>query len=53
MSTKVHFHYDPATGEYNDSLIGDCIWSSNNTREASPDVITPYTCRNFAAGLQI
>jgi len=50
MSTKVHFHYDSATGEYNDSLLGDCIWSSNNTREAAPDVMTPYTWSKFRIG---
>jgi hypothetical protein len=50
MSTKYRFHYDPLTGEYNDSLIGDCIWSSNNTREASPDVMTPYTWSKFGTG---
>src|SRR5512139_3558138 len=50
MSSKYHSHYDPATGEYNDSLIGDCIWSSNNTREASPDVMTPYTWSKFRGG---
>ncbi len=50
MSTKYRFHYDSATGEYNDSLIGDCIWSSNNTREASPDVMTPYTWSKFRSG---
>jgi phosphohistidine swiveling domain-containing protein len=35
--------YDPETGELNDSLTGDYLWSSVNTREASPDVTTPYT----------
>ena len=35
--------YNPKTGEYNDSLIGDYLWSSVNTREAAPDVTTPYT----------
>ena len=50
MSSKYRFHYDPLTGEYNDSLIGDCIWSSNNTREASPEVMTPYTWSKFGTG---
>ena len=50
MSTKYRFHYDPTAGEYNDSLIGDCIWSSNNTREACPDVMTPYTWSKFRSG---
>ena len=35
--------YNPKTGEYNDSLTGDYLWSSANTQEASPDVMTPYT----------
>jgi phosphohistidine swiveling domain-containing protein len=35
--------YNPKTGEYNDSLTGDYLWSSVNTREATPDVMTPYT----------
>jgi rifampicin phosphotransferase len=35
--------YNPQTGEWNDSLIGDFLWSSVNTREATPDVMTPYT----------
>jgi phosphohistidine swiveling domain-containing protein len=35
--------YNPLTGEWNDSLTGDYLWSSVNTREATPDVTTPYT----------
>jgi phosphohistidine swiveling domain-containing protein len=35
--------YDPITGEWNDSLIGDYCWSSVNFREAAPDVMTPST----------
>jgi len=35
--------YNFKTGEYNDSLAGDYLWSSVNTREASPDVMTPFT----------
>jgi len=50
MSTKYRFHYNPATGEYNDSLSGDYIWSSVNIREASPDVITPYTWSRLRNG---
>ena len=38
----VHAH-DPITGEWNDSLVGDFLWSSVNTREAVPDVMTPST----------
>ena len=35
--------YNPITGEYNDSLTGNYLWSSANTQEANPDVMTPYT----------
>jgi phosphoenolpyruvate synthase/pyruvate phosphate dikinase len=35
--------YNPHTGEWNDSLTGEYLWSSVNTREATPDVMTPYT----------
>lgn len=35
--------YDLLTGEWNDSLTGDYLWSSVNTREATPDITTPYT----------
>jgi len=35
--------YNPITGEWNDSLTGEYLWSSVNTREATPDVMTPYT----------
>jgi pyruvate,water dikinase len=50
MSTKYHFHYDPATGEYNDSLSGNYMWSSNNIREAYPDVMTPYSWSRVRSG---
>jgi len=42
--------YDPSTGEWNDSLTGDYLWSSVNTREASPDVMTPYTWSGIRYG---
>ena len=35
------FGYNPVTGEWNDSLLGDFLWSSVNTNEALPDVMTP------------
>jgi phosphohistidine swiveling domain-containing protein len=35
--------HDPATGEWNDSLTGDFLWSRNNFGEARPDVMTPLT----------
>ena len=33
----------PATGEWNDSLTGDYLWSNTNLTEAVPDVMTPLT----------
>jgi phosphohistidine swiveling domain-containing protein len=35
--------HDPATGEWNDSLTGEFLWSRNNFGEARPDVMTPLT----------
>jgi pyruvate,water dikinase len=35
--------YDPVTGERNDSLSGDFLWSNVNFGEAMPDVMTPLT----------
>ena len=35
--------YDPATGEWNDSLAGEFLWSNVNVSEAVPDVMTPST----------
>jgi phosphohistidine swiveling domain-containing protein len=35
--------HDPATGEWNDSLTGDYLWSNTNLVEAVPDVMTPST----------
>ena len=35
--------HNPATGEWNDSLTGDFLWSRNNFGEARPDVMTPLT----------
>ena len=35
--------YNPATGEWNDSLTGDYLWSNTNLVEAVPDVMTPST----------
>lgn len=37
----LHNNYDPLTGEWNDSLLGDFLWSNVNTNEALPDVMTP------------
>jgi len=43
MKTAYIPGYNPITGEWNDSLTNDHLWSSVNTREAIPDVMTPYT----------
>ncbi len=37
------FGYNPVTGEWNDSLVGDFLWSNVNVSEAVPDVMTPST----------
>lgn len=35
--------HDLTTGEWNDSLTGDYLWTSANVGEAIPDVMTPCT----------
>ena len=35
--------HDPATGEWNDSLTGDYLWTNTNLSEAVPDVTTPLS----------
>lgn len=35
--------YNSATGEWNDSLLGNFLWSNANLSEAVPDVMTPAT----------
>jgi rifampicin phosphotransferase len=35
--------FDPATGAWNDSELGDYLWSRNNFGEARPDVMAPFT----------
>ena len=35
--------HNPATGEWNDSLMGDYLWTNANFGEAFPDVMTPFT----------
>ncbi len=37
------FGYNPITGEWNDSLTGEFLWSNVNLNEAVPDVMTPST----------
>ena len=39
--------YDPITGEWNDSLTGDFIWSNVNVGEAASNVMTPLTWSIF------
>ncbi len=36
-------NYNAATGQWNDSLSGDYLWSNVNVAEAVPDVMTPST----------
>ncbi len=35
--------YNPATGQWNDSLAADYLWCNVNVAEAVPDVMTPST----------
>ncbi len=35
--------YNKKLGEYNDSLVGNHLWSNSNAAEAVPDVSTPLT----------
>lgn len=35
--------YNPISGEWNDSLTGDYLWTNTNFMEATPDVMTPST----------
>jgi len=41
--TFPEFGYNPVTGEWNDSLSGEFLWSNVNVSEAVPDVMTPST----------
>jgi pyruvate,water dikinase len=41
MADKMGF--EPLTGSWNDSEIGDYLWSRNNFGEARPDVMAPFT----------
>ena len=43
IRTFPKFGYNPVTGEWNDSLTGEFLWSSVNVSEAVPDVMTPST----------
>jgi phosphohistidine swiveling domain-containing protein len=51
--------HNPATGEWNDSLRGDYLWTNANFGEAFPDVMTPFTwsmlqvfMRTFGFGIE-
>ena len=35
--------FNPATGEWNSSLLGDFLWSNGNAAEIQPEVMTPLT----------
>ncbi|MHA1966515.1 MAG: PEP/pyruvate-binding domain-containing protein [Candidatus Hodarchaeales archaeon] len=39
--------YHPIKGEWNDSLLGDFIWTNVNSSEAVPNVLTPSTWSIF------
>jgi hypothetical protein len=43
MELASQTRHDPNTGEWNDSLSGDLLWSNVNLGEAMPDVMTPFT----------
>ena len=43
MKNDQQYAYNSLTGEWNDSLRGEFLWSSVNTREAVPNVMTPST----------
>ena len=43
IRTFPKFGYNPVTGEWNDSLTGEFLWSNVNLSEAVPDVMTPST----------
>jgi pyruvate,water dikinase len=41
--------FNPATGEWNDSLIGDFLWINTNIGEALSIVVTPFTSSVFCS----
>jgi len=45
--------FNPTTGEWNDSFLGDFLWDNTNIGEAIPNVMTPFTWSilSFAYGL--
>jgi rifampicin phosphotransferase len=45
--------FNPQTGEWNDSSLGDFLWDNTNIGEALPNVLTPFTwsIMSYAYGL--
>lgn len=35
--------YDPKSGEWNDTLKGNFLWSANNLIEACPEILSPFS----------
>lgn len=44
--------FNPYTGEWNDSLIGEFLWSSTNIGETLSDVLTPFTWSLISANFE-
>ena len=42
--------FDPVTGEFNESLMGDYVWSCVNVGEAMSVVMTPFTWSMMRTG---
>jgi rifampicin phosphotransferase len=50
MTVMTQVSHDVTTGEWNDSLTGDFLWSNVNIGEAISDVMTPFTWSVFQYG---
>ena len=44
--------FDPETGEWNDSLVGDFLWSNTNIGETLSDILTPFTWSMISASFE-
>jgi phosphohistidine swiveling domain-containing protein len=44
--------FNPATGEWNDSLTGNFLWSNTNIGETLSDVLTPFTWSLISASFE-
>lgn len=44
--------YKADTGEWNDSLKGNFLWSGTNLAEAAPHVLTPFSC-SLRKGMEV